>query len=206
MRNVYVVTHTESLHHVQGLGGGWYDTSLTEKGIAQAEEIATYLFNEIKTLEIPVYSSDLKRASETADIISREFNSTVIIDKRLREMSFGDAGGKPKDWQDQNINPLPTDGNRIDYLRFNNSESRKDVGLRIKDFFSQLDNKHNDNIVVVTHGFALTFIIMTWLKVPVENMDYCNFVSNPGRVTLLREDDIFRNRSVVFINKAVINN
>ncbi len=119
-------------------------------------------------------------------------------------MCYGDAEGKPRNWRDQNINPKPTDSDRLDYLRFNNSESRRDVGLRIKDFLIQLDNKPDKNIVIVTHGFALTFIIMTWLKVPVENVDYCNFVSGPGRVTLLYEDDLFENRNVVYVNKAVV--
>ncbi len=206
MRNIYIVTHTESFHHVQGLGGGWYDTSLTEKGITQANNIATALYNQIRMPNIPVYSSDLKRSSEMADIFSRIFNSTVIIDGKLREMSYGDAEGKPKKWQDQNIVPKPINGDRLNHQIFNNSESRRDVGVRIKDFFSQIINKPDENVIVITHGFVLTFIIMTWLKVPVENMDYCNFQSDPGRVTLLHEDDIFENRNVVYINRAIIQN
>ncbi len=203
MRNIYVVTHTESIHHIQGLLGGWYDTSLTDKGVEQATNIATYLYNQIKIPNIPIYSSDLKRASETADIISRVFNSTAITDKRLREMRYGDAEGKPKNWRDQNITPQPINGDRLNHHRFNNSESRKDVGIRIQSFLSQIVDKPDENIIIITHGFALTFIIMTWLKVPVENMDYCNFQSNPGRVTLLHEDDFFGNRTVVYINRAV---
>jgi len=203
MKNIYVVTHTESIHHIEELGGGWYDTSLTEKGVAQAEEIARYLYNQIEIKGIPVYSSDLKRASETANIISKEFKTTPIIDKRLREMNFGDGGGKLKDWLDRNINPLLPDGNRLDYQRFKNSESRREVGSRIAEFFNWLENRPDENVIIVTHGLALTFVIMTWLKVPVENMDYCNFVSNSGRITLLNEDGTFRNRNVLYINKTI---
>ena len=204
MRNIYVVTHTESIHHVKGLGGGWYDTSLTEKGLIQANNIATALYNQIKIQNIPVYTSDLKRALETANIFSRVFNSTVILDSRLREMSFGDAEGKPKEWQDQNIMPKPNNGDRLIHHRFYNSESRRDVGIRIQDFFNHILNKPDNNIIIITHGFALTFIIMTWLKVPVENMDYCNFQSAPGRVTFLHEDDFFENRNIIYMNRSII--
>ena len=78
MKNIYVVTHAQSLHHVQDLTGGWYDTSLTEKGVIQAEKLAEFLYGEIGIPGIPIYSSDLKRAFETADIIARPFHSNII--------------------------------------------------------------------------------------------------------------------------------
>ena len=201
MKNIYVVTHTESIHHVQGLIGGWYDTSLTENGRGQARKIATSLYYEKGERSIPIYSSDLKRCAETASIFSEVFNSTVILDRNLREMNFGDAGGKTKEWRDKNIVPKPTDGNRLDHRIFNNSESRRDVGTRILNSLNQIISKQDDNVIIITHGFALTYIIMAWLKVPVENMDYCGFNGRPGGVTLLHEDDFYENRSVMYINK-----
>ena len=54
MKNIYVVTHTESIHHIQGLAGGWYDTSLTENGKNQARKIAIGLHNEIGVQNIPI--------------------------------------------------------------------------------------------------------------------------------------------------------
>ena len=42
MRNVYVVTHAESIHYIEKNVGGWYDTSLTERGKAQAEKQRFY--------------------------------------------------------------------------------------------------------------------------------------------------------------------
>lgn len=201
MKNIYAVTHTESIHHIQGLFGGWYDTSLTENGRDQARKIATALYNEIDKQNIPIYSSDLKRCVETASIFAEVFSSAVVLDRDLREMNFGDAGGKTKEWRDKNIVPKPTDGNRLDHRIFSNSESRRDIGTRISNSLNRIISKKDDNVIIITHGFALTYIIMAWLKVPVESMDYCSFQARSGGVTLLNEDDIFENRFVMFINK-----
>jgi len=201
MKNIYIVRHTESVHHVQKLMGGWYDTSLTEKGKNQAAQIATNLFIEINTKGIPLYSSDLKRCSETADIFSRVFHSDVIFDKNLREMNFGDGGGKPQQWHKENMIPRLADGNRLDYRPFNNAESRRDVGKRARTFINRLLNKQDNTVIVITHGHFSTFLIMAWLKVPVENMDYGDFRVSSGGVTLLNEDDFLGNRNVVYTNK-----
>ena len=105
MRNVYIVRHTESVHHVKDLDGGWYATHLTEKGKIQAKNIATSLFKEIKLLGIPIYSSDLKRCVETAEIFSQAFKSKVTLNKNLREKNFGEGDGKSITWLKSNIIP-----------------------------------------------------------------------------------------------------
>jgi probable phosphoglycerate mutase len=201
MKNVYVVTHTEATHHVQGLYGGWYDTSLTENGRSQARKIAVALYSEIGEQNIPIYSSDLKRCAETADAFAKVFNSTVILDSNFREMSFGDADGKNQEWTRKNITPTPADGNRLDHKTFRNSESRRDVGTRIQSSVNKIVSRPDNNIIIVTHGFALTFVIMAWLRIPVESMDYCSFDARPGGVTLLHEDDFFESRFVMYFNK-----
>ena len=160
MRNIYVVRHTESLHHVQRLAGGWYDTSLTEKGKAEARKIAAALHDEIRKPGMPIYSSDLKRCSEMADIFSDVFRSPVTLDRDLREMSGGDCEGKPQEWVSRSMTPLPKDGNRLDHRTFDRSESRRDVGTRMQSFLGRLMEKLDENVIVVTHGLAMSFLIM----------------------------------------------
>ena len=201
MKNIYVVTHTEATHHIQGLVGGWYNTSLTENGRNQAMKIAEALYSEIGEQNTPIYSSDLKRCVETAEVIAEVFNSSVILDRNLREMNFGDAEGKNQPWFNKNVIPQPADGNRLDHKIAWNSESRREIGTRIQGAVNRIINKPDNNVIIITHGFALTFVIMAWLRVPVENMDYCQFNNRPGGVTLLHEDDVFENRFVMYINK-----
>ena len=53
---------------------------------------------------------------------------------------------------------------------------------------------------VVTHGYAMTFVIAAWIGMPLESTGSVNIRSTPGVVTLLEEDDRFRNRAPRFVD------
>jgi len=59
MKTIYVVSHTESEHHLTNLVGGWYDSELTDKGIFDAEALAQTISSDSNV--DTVISSDLKR-------------------------------------------------------------------------------------------------------------------------------------------------
>lgn len=63
---------------------GWYDADINAKGVAQAEELRD-AFREIHIDKI--YSSDLKRALHTAQIIADGRPVEIVPD--LREMAYG---------------------------------------------------------------------------------------------------------------------
>jgi len=202
LRVIYVVQHAQSIHHVEKLVGGTYDTSLTPLGIQQAKKIGAYLAEVIGSEEVDIISSDLRRAAETANIIDSYFNRGVTLDPGFREFSYGEAEGKPQEWLDERLIPQPTDGNRLDHRMCEGSETRREIASRIREALDRVLKKDVKNTVIISHGFALTFIIMAWLKVPIENMDYCNFTANPGGITLLVEDDLFCNRGVRYVNRT----
>ena len=54
--------------------------------------------------------------------------------------------------------------------------------------------------VVVTHGMALTFVVSAWIRMPLEAAGYVAFRSTSGGITVLHQDDFFRNRAVVSLN------
>lgn len=201
MRNVYVVTHTEATHHLRSLVGGWRDYPLTENGRDQAARIAASLHKETGTDEIPIYSSDLQRCSEMADIFTRVFGGSVVLDERLREMRFGRGEGKARDWSKKNVNPKPADGNRLDYRIFEGSETRREVGTRVGSIVDEIGDKPGDYAIIITHGFALSFVIMAWMRVPVDGMGHGSFPTASGGVTLLSVDDFFGSRSVVYVGR-----
>jgi len=198
MSNVFVVTHAQSLHHVERRVGGWYDTSLTDLGRTQAEKTGRFLESAIDS-DAQIFSSDLRRAAETAEIIGRHLHEPVTLDPRLREMSYGDAEGKPQDWFIDRIKPQPADGNRLDHRVYAGAESRREVAERVGAALTDILVKGARDTVIVSHGFASTFIVMAWMKVPAEHMGYCNFPARLGSVTKLHEDERFGNRGVSYI-------
>jgi probable phosphoglycerate mutase len=201
MRNLYLITHTESLHHVQNLGGGWFDSSLTEHGKFQASQIAVFLKDSLKNEPISFYCSDLIRAVQTCEIVSNQFGTGFVKHPDLREMCYGIAEGKPQNWISEHIKCKPENQkDRLDHKIFTGAESRRDLGHRTSNCLTTILGDPSVNIVIITHGFAATFLIMAWLKVPVVHMDYCNFKISPGSITLLQEDDTFTNRSIAYLN------
>lgn len=201
MRNVYIITHTESLHHIQKLGGGWFDSPLTQQGKFQASQVAAYLKEAVNNNPVKFYSSDLMRATQTCEIISSQFATGFVKYPELREMCFGVAEGKPQSWVSENIKYMPEEhSSRLDHRVFEGAESRRDIGTRVTRCLNAILEDPAMNIAIVSHGFTATFLIMAWLKVPVEYMDFCNFRVIPGSITLLQEDDNFHNRAVAHLN------
>lgn len=199
MKNIFLVTHAQSIHHVEEKIGGWYDTSLTSLGKMQAEKTGAFLKSLIKSEDIKIYSSDLKRAEETANIIGKHLATPVKLDRRLREISYGEAEGKPQRWFKDVIKYKPDDGNRLDHRVYYGAETRRELAMRVTDALEDIIHENATETVVVTHGFASTFFIMGWMKIPVKFMGFCNLPSKPGCVTLLQEDNLFRNRSIGFL-------
>ena len=85
MKRIYTVQHTQSEHHTNGMVGSWTDWNLTDLGKQQADRIAERLKQELDGKEIVLYTSDLKRAKQTADSIASLFQVEPIVKKELRE-------------------------------------------------------------------------------------------------------------------------
>jgi len=196
VKTIYVVSHTESEHHLSDLVGGWYDSELTAKGIADANAIGEILNSEGEIEAI--ISSDLKRASTTADCFAKVVNAPVTVSSALREMSFGDAEGKAQSWLDERIKPEDGD-NRMDHRIVSGAESKREFAGRIYQYLDSIELPKC--IVVSTHSFAATYVISWWIGMPLESVGYVNFGIKPGKITKLVEDDFFKNRAVAYLNQ-----
>ena len=86
---IYIIRHGQDDASVRG---GWSDTPLTAFGIQQSNKLADELFQNQSEYNIcKIYSSDLKRARQTAQIIADklsvpiEFVSERLITESLQE-------------------------------------------------------------------------------------------------------------------------
>ncbi len=198
MQTLYLITHCEACHSIEGKVGGWYDSELTPKGEQQALELSKQLRERVDLEELEVYSSDLKRAAQTAEILMQNTGITPLLDQRLREMSFGSHEGMPQDEHMQSMIPVNESGDRLDHRICPGAESRREVATRATEFMEEIMQSEKDKLIV-THGFAATLVISAFQKVDISSMGYVNYPFKPGSVTLLEVDDLFRNRSVRLI-------
>lgn len=197
VKDLFVVTHTQSIHHVEKKVGGWYDTGLTKQGREEAAAVAERLFSLIRHTDVELFSSDLQRASQTAAAIGSRFMRPVTETQALREISYGIAEGKPQEWLDARYVPAP-DQDRLDHRGgVEGAESRRDVANRVYPYVEAILERACPTQIVVTHGFALSLIIAAWMKVPVEGCGFIAYLAPKGSITHLRQDDFFRNRAMV---------
>ena len=201
MKDIYVVAHAQSQHHVDEVVGGWFDTALTNLGRRQAMAAAARLKEWIGQGAPPIVSSDLTRAAETAARIADTLGSPVSLDADLREMSYGSAGGKPDAWMRENESYSPRVGDRMGHRSIPDGESKREFATRIYRAVDHIVADPAPVQVVVTHGFAITFLVAAWVGMPIEAAGYINLKADSGSLTHLREDDVRFNRSVVRLNE-----
>lgn len=116
----------------------------------------TNVFNNIDY----VYSSNYIRSISTAKYVSEKNNLTINIDDDLGERKFGVS----------NWSELPERFERKQYLdenyKIGNGDSQKEVRERMRSAIMKILNKHkNSKIAIVSHGTAISWLLMLWCKV-----------------------------------------
>ena len=165
MKRIYTVQHTQSEHHTNGMVGSWTDWNLTDLGKQQADRIAEKLKQELDGKEIILYTSDLKRAKQTADSIASRFRVEPIVRKELRERNLGRCCGKSVQWLREN---LECDEKAIDDRLFSDAESRRDEWNRLKPFFDQVMAEDSVNIIIALCGKnSYLTVMMTFVLWPI---------------------------------------
>ena len=184
MKNIITVQHTQSLHHVNGMVGSWTDWELSPLGKTQAENIGKNLSAELSEKYV-IYSSDLLRAKETAEIVSKYLGAAPILKTELRERNLGEAVGKSVQWLRKNMEkPERTVDDRL----FPSAESRRDEWNRLKPFFDEIASNSEENIIIVSHGDLLSVFNAMWLGLPVESLEKTELFGVSGGVSFLFEN------------------
>lgn len=197
MKDVFVVTHTQAAHHVQNKVGGWYDAGLTTRGLADARVVAERLAALVGQRPVEIFSSDLRRAAETAAAIGTRLGQPVTETADLREISYGVAGGRPQEWLDARYVPAP-DNNRLDHDGgIEGGETRRQVAARVFPCVNAIVARPCATQILVTHGFTQGLVIAAWMKIPIDGAGFVAFAAGSGSITHLHQDDFFRNRSLV---------
>ena len=148
MKTVHFIRHGETEQNAQKVWQGHTDTPLNKKGLEQAK----LLSERINSRVTKVFSSDLKRASQTASFLS----SSPVLRDNLREINVGDfTGMSVKDTYTLNHEIFQSLQN--DSFQFPNGESVKEFKDRVRNELEYIFNQTEDDseTVVVTHGFFI---------------------------------------------------
>lgn len=94
--NIYMCRHGTTFWNLEGRWQGQKDTELAPTGITQAEETANLLAERAGAVQ-RIYTSDLQRARQTAEIYSKRFHCDVVVEPGLREPSLGRFEGMTKE-------------------------------------------------------------------------------------------------------------
>jgi len=163
--------------------GGSSDTPLNEDGRQQAEKLASRLSQ--RSIQA-IYSSPLKRAMETAQIIACHHNMEVVAEKSLREIEAGKLEGATSAELGVRFSELLTrDG--VSY-RVPGGESLADLRQRSWDFVQLINQKHTDGeLVLVSHYFAILTIICAALMLPLSHIT--RFRMSTGCISIINLDE-----------------
>ena len=165
MKSIITVQHTQSVHHTNGMVGSWTDWDLTELGRTQADNIGKKLQEELAGKNVVLYSSDLKRANQTADPIAKYLNVDIILKQELRERNLGKCCGKSVQWLRENIE---SPENTVDDRLFSDGESRRDAWNRLLPFYQEVMDSDEEHIIIVSHGDLLSIWNLMFVGLPVE--------------------------------------
>jgi len=138
MTTLLLVRHGETDWNAEGKLQGHSDRPLNDFGRRQANALADRLAGDDVAA---IYSSDLSRAKETAEILGARVGVPVVVDPDLREKNWGNWEGLTGD-------------ERI-HVEFE-GESTKDHRERVLRAVERIAERHpGQRVVVVTHGGSL---------------------------------------------------
>jgi broad specificity phosphatase PhoE len=149
-----LVRHGETDWNRDGRWQGQSDTHLNDVGREQAAQLA----ERLDGVDV-VYASDLARARETADILAVRLELPVLVDRRLRERSFGAWEGRTRpeieaDFAAAHARWLAGDGPGAD-----DAEPFADFAGRVRSFLDDVLERHPDEtVLVVAHGGSIRVI------------------------------------------------
>jgi broad specificity phosphatase PhoE len=157
---IYYVRHGENKANViRQFSYKKIDYLLNEKGIQQAEQTATY-FEDKKITKI--YSSPLKRAKQTAEIIGKRINLPITVLENFREINVGDFDGllAPENWDQYDKIIDEWDKGHKEYP-FPGGESYNDMLKRVKESYKQIieTSSEEDRIIVTAHGGIFVYLL-----------------------------------------------
>ncbi|RSD23256.1 histidine phosphatase family protein [Mesobacillus subterraneus] len=191
---ILLIRHGESEADILKVHEGRADFTLTEHGRRQAQEMAKVV--KEKYLPEVIWASTLKRARETAEILSWETGISVIEDDGLREFNNGVLAGLP--FAEAKLRYPEPEGGRMPHVRIEDGESELEFRFRAQTVFSKIlaESAGRKRIAIVSHGGMISNLLRAFLNLPVSCDTY--FPTGDTGIHLLRLNG--GQKTVMFLN------
>ena len=188
MTEIILVRHGETEWNVSEIFRGRIDIELNETGIRQAELLAEYL-SKVKIEAI--YSSPLKRALKTAEIIAGYHKLDVDIATGLIDFDFGHWQGLSHPEVKAKYKELHAAWiNRPDQVKMPGGESLDDVRKRATGVVNNLIASYQGTVVLVSHRVVNKVLICALLG--LDNSHFWNIKQDTcGISTFTYENEQF---------------
>ena len=173
MKNILLIRHGQSEWNKLNLFTGFKNIELSEQGIDEANKAGQNFKNLNIKFDI-VFTSELKRAQETAKIILKNLDQwdhlygegKIITDIKLNERDYGDLTGLNKKETADKFGEEQVHKWRRGYSdQPPNGESLEDVVRRVKIYFEDsinpaIQRADNNNILIAAHGNSLRALLI----------------------------------------------
>jgi broad specificity phosphatase PhoE len=185
MAELILARHGETVWNVEKIYRGRTDVNLDEVGIKQAELLGKYLSNwELKA----IYSSPLRRALETANIIDRYQKIGVHIAEGLIDFDYGEWQSLPEQEVKRLYPTLHNEWhNNPHRVRMPGGESLEDLRRRAMEVVNDVLSKYQGSAVLVSHRVVNKVLICSLLE--LDNSHFWNIKQDVGGITIFNYVD-----------------
>ena len=180
MARLILARHGETVWNVDKVFRGRADVNLDEVGIKQAELLGKYLSNwELEA----IYSSPVKRALDTANMIARYQEVAVRIAEGLTDIDFGEWQSRSEQ-EVKRLYPaiLNEWHNNPERVKIPGGESLGDVRRRAVEVVTDVLSKHQGNVLLVSHRVVIKVLICYLLG--LDNSHFWNISQDVGGITI----------------------
>jgi broad specificity phosphatase PhoE len=185
MAELILARHGQTAWNVEKVFRGRADVNLDEVGIEQAALLGQYLSN--CRLEA-IYSSPLRRALDTANIVARDHKTAVKLAQGLIDFDYGDWQSLPE----QEVKRLYPDilkewHNNPRKARMPGGESLEDVRWRAVQVVNNVLSRHQGSVLLVSHRVVIKVLICYLLG--LDNSHFWNIKQDVGGITIFSYAD-----------------
>ncbi len=180
--------------HIYLIRHGWQNTSLCNEDVGLTEEgfmQADLLGKRLESYEIDaVYSSQLIRAVQTAEVINLYIRKNHYIRENIAEISFGDLEGKTNEYINEHFAEFKSEQMKLEEdIPYPGGECGLDVFQRAIFTINEIIKTDNKKVAVVTHGGVIRALLAGLMGFNMEKKQLFGYSLENSSITELVYDE-----------------